>query len=111
MNRTILKSNYYSKFHSLINFIFFRMRDLSNEEKHQNQRLGKQNEKLQSELVGLRKDKEKQLNEILELQNQTIELKEQVMNSLSLLLYSCLAQKLNGLILVLNLKILVIHIV
>ncbi|XP_029644920.1 dynactin subunit 1 isoform X3 [Octopus sinensis] len=55
-----------------------KMRDLSNEEKHENQRLGKQNEKLQSEVVGLRKDKEKQLNEILELQNQTIELKEQL---------------------------------
>uniref|UniRef100_A0A0L8GWH2 Uncharacterized protein n=1 Tax=Octopus bimaculoides TaxID=37653 RepID=A0A0L8GWH2_OCTBM len=54
------------------------MRDLSNEEKHENQRQGKLNEKLQSEVVGLRKDKEKQLNEILELQNQTIELKEQV---------------------------------
>ncbi|XP_052828984.1 dynactin subunit 1 [Octopus bimaculoides] len=55
-----------------------KMRDLSNEEKHENQRQGKLNEKLQSEVVGLRKDKEKQLNEILELQNQTIELKEQV---------------------------------
>uniref|UniRef100_A0A0L8GW13 Uncharacterized protein n=1 Tax=Octopus bimaculoides TaxID=37653 RepID=A0A0L8GW13_OCTBM len=54
------------------------MRDLSNEEKHENQRQGKLNEKLQSEVVGLRKDKEKQLNEILELQNQTIELKEQL---------------------------------
>ncbi|GAB1603614.1 dynactin subunit 1-like isoform X4, partial [Argonauta hians] len=55
-----------------------KMRDLSNEEKHDNQRLSKQSEKLQTELVGLRKDKEKQMNEILELQNQTIELKEQV---------------------------------
>ena len=54
------------------------MRDLSNQEKHDNARLTKQIEKQLSELTGLKKDKEKQQNEIVELQNQTIELKEQV---------------------------------
>lgn len=55
-----------------------KMRDLSNQEKHDSQKLTKQIEKQQNELTGLKKDKEKQQNEISDLQNQTIELKEQV---------------------------------
>ncbi|XP_064610266.1 dynactin subunit 1-like isoform X3 [Liolophura sinensis] len=55
-----------------------KMRDLSNNEKHENQKMTKQIEKMTSDLTALRKEKEKRAEEIAKLSNEIIELKEQV---------------------------------
>ncbi|XP_071090432.1 dynactin subunit 1-like isoform X3 [Haliotis cracherodii] len=55
-----------------------KMRDLSNQEKHDSQKLSKQSEKQASEIINLRKDKERFQSEASEMQEQLIELKEQV---------------------------------
>ena len=57
-----------------------RMRDLSNQEKHESQKLLKQNEKVTLDMNQLKKDKERLTTEVSELQEQMIELKEQVMS-------------------------------
>jgi len=54
------------------------MRDLSNQEKHESSKLGKQVEALTSEVKTLRKDKERLSAEVTTLQEQQIDLQEQV---------------------------------
>ena len=54
------------------------MRDLSNQDKQEVQRLTKANEKFASEMSVLRKDKERFAAEVEELSQQMIDLKEQV---------------------------------
>ncbi|XP_046576872.1 dynactin subunit 1-like isoform X2 [Haliotis rubra] len=55
-----------------------KMRDLSNQEKHDSQKLAKQNEKQTTDIINLKKDKERFQSEASEMQEQLIELKEQV---------------------------------
>ncbi|CAH1783867.1 unnamed protein product [Owenia fusiformis] len=55
-----------------------KLRDLSNNEKHENQSLNKQLEQIKAENKTLAKDKEKLAAEVMELQNEAIDLKEQV---------------------------------
>ncbi|KAJ8316867.1 hypothetical protein KUTeg_004771 [Tegillarca granosa] len=55
-----------------------KMRDLSNAEKHDSQKLQKENEKFQTEINNLRKDKDRYQSEVTELQSQIIDLKDQV---------------------------------
>jgi predicted nucleic acid-binding Zn-ribbon protein len=50
------------------------MRDLSNSEKHENQKLQKQNEAMTSEIKQLKKDKERLSTEVSSLNEQMIEL-------------------------------------
>lgn len=54
------------------------MRDLSNQEKQEHQRLMKQVEKLTGEVTSFTKDKETLSSEVSQLQEQIIELQEQV---------------------------------
>lgn len=54
------------------------MRDLLTSEKSDRQRLEKQNEKLQAEIIQLQRDKERLTAQSSELEKQVIELKEQV---------------------------------
>lgn len=54
------------------------MRDLSNQDKQEVQRLTKANEKFVSEMSVLRKDKERFAAEVEEMSQQMIDLKEQV---------------------------------
>lgn len=56
----------------------YRMRDLSNQDKQEVQRLTKANEKFVSEMSVLRKDKERFAAEVEEMSQQMIDLKEQV---------------------------------
>ncbi|XP_067656587.1 dynactin subunit 1-like isoform X2 [Haliotis asinina] len=55
-----------------------KMRDLSNQEKHDSQKMAKQNEKQAVDIINLKKDKERLQSEASEMQEQLIELKEQV---------------------------------
>ncbi|KAL4231416.1 Dynactin subunit 1 [Mactra antiquata] len=55
-----------------------KMRDLSNQEKHENQKLQKQNESMTSDIKGLKKDKERLTTEVTTLNEQVLELQEQV---------------------------------
>ncbi|KAH3855895.1 hypothetical protein DPMN_098470, partial [Dreissena polymorpha] len=55
-----------------------KMRDLSNQEKHDNAKLQKQTESMTAEMKQLRKDKERLSGEVAQLQEQHIELQEQV---------------------------------
>lgn len=54
------------------------MRDLSNQEKQEVQRLTKVNEKFTAEITNLKKDKERFAGEVEQLSQQMIDLKEQV---------------------------------
>jgi hypothetical protein len=54
------------------------MRDLSNQEKQEVQRLTKANEKYAGEITNLKKDKERFAGEVEQLSQQMIDLKEQV---------------------------------
>ena len=54
------------------------MRDLSNQEKHENQKLTKQTEKLTSEMNIVKKERDRVHAEVKNLQEEMIELKEQV---------------------------------
>lgn len=55
-----------------------RMRDLSNHEKQEVQRLTKANEKNLTEITNLKKEKERFASEVEDLSQQMIDLKEQV---------------------------------
>ncbi|XP_053407314.1 dynactin subunit 1-like isoform X3 [Mercenaria mercenaria] len=55
-----------------------KMRDLSNTEKHENQKLQKQNEAMTTEIKQLKKDKERLTTDVSALNEQVIELQEQV---------------------------------
>lgn len=55
-----------------------RMRDLSNHEKEEVQRLTKANEKNLTEITNLKKEKERFASEVEDLSQQMIDLKEQV---------------------------------
>ncbi|ESP00448.1 hypothetical protein LOTGIDRAFT_225833 [Lottia gigantea] len=55
-----------------------KLRDLSNQEKSENQTLVKQNDKMKTDIMNLQKDKDKLQTEVSELHEQMIELKEQV---------------------------------
>lgn len=57
---------------------FIRMRDLSNHEKQEVQRLTKANEKNLTEITNLKKEKERFASEVEDLSQQMIDLKEQV---------------------------------
>ncbi|XP_041368819.1 dynactin subunit 1-like isoform X2 [Gigantopelta aegis] len=59
-----------------------KLRDLTNQEKHDAAKLSKQNEKLVTELTALKKDKDNLQTQVTELQNQIFELKEQVDSAL-----------------------------
>ena len=54
------------------------MRDLSNQEKMEVQKLTKLNEKISTEVMNLKKDKERYSSEADQLAKQMIDLKEQV---------------------------------
>jgi dynactin 1 len=54
------------------------MRDLSNTEKHENQKLTKQNEAMTTEIKQLKKDKDRLAADVSALNEQVIELQEQV---------------------------------
>ena len=54
------------------------MRDLGNQEKADNARVQKQNEKMNSEITALQKDKERLGGDVQTLNEQMIELQEQV---------------------------------
>ncbi|WAR22292.1 DCTN1-like protein, partial [Mya arenaria] len=55
-----------------------KMRDMSNQEKHENQKFQKQVESMTTEIRTLRKDKERLTGEVAQLQEQQIDLQEQV---------------------------------
>ena len=60
-----------------VNFSF-RMRDLSNQEKQENQKLTKQSEKLTTDSNIVKKERDRLQTEVNDLHEQMIELKEQV---------------------------------
>lgn len=57
----------------------FRMRELSNFEKQEHQKMVKELESLKTTMTSLTKDKDKLEKEVAKLQEEIIELKEQVM--------------------------------
>ena len=63
---------------SLCCYFINRMRDLSNQEKMEVQKLTKLNEKFSTEVMNLKKDKERYSSEADQLAKQMIDLKEQV---------------------------------
>lgn len=62
----------------MFGFSMIRMRDLSNHEKQEVQRLTKANEKNLTEITNLKKEKERFASEVEDLSQQMIDLKEQV---------------------------------
>ena len=63
-------------------FVCIRLRDLSNHEKGENQRLQKQLDIHRAEATSLGKEKEKLASNLQQLEEEVIELKEQVMDCL-----------------------------
>jgi uncharacterized membrane protein (DUF106 family) len=58
--------------------IYFRLRELSNYEKQENNRIQKELEAQKAEVTSLTKDRDKLINKVSQLEEQIIELKEQV---------------------------------